>query len=78
MKIKWQEPPTPVRGKNRNWPGVVDELKKRPGEWALVAEDVAASTASYLKTLGAEATMRGVKNNRAAEMYARWPEGAEK
>ncbi|MTE24863.1 hypothetical protein GJQ66_11680 [Microbacterium sp. ZXX196] len=54
---------------------VIEELKTRPGQWALVGEDVTTSTATLLKKYGAEATARGSKSGRVARLYARWPEG---
>lgn len=44
--IRWEEPPPKIRasggfplgqGKSR-WAGVADELRSKPGEWALIAE----------------------------------------
>lgn len=35
--IRWEDPPLSRNGK---WKRTADELKSRPGEWALVAEGV--------------------------------------
>lgn len=78
-EIKWEEP-QPVSARNRRsstYAPMVEELKKRPGQWAVVAEDAAPTITSYLKKVyGVEATARGVKNGRAEKIYARWPECA--
>lgn len=37
-KLKWEEP-SPSRTTNRSkWREIADQLRERPGEWALVAE----------------------------------------
>lgn len=76
MVIKWEEPPVGARGGARRgvWSAVLADLQTRPGDWALIGEDVAASTATYLRTIGNgfEFTLRGVKNNRAEKMYGRY------
>lgn len=76
MLIK--EEPTPMsRRDGRDWQSIVDHLKSSPGEWFLVAEDLAPSTSSYLKKrYGVEARVRDISLDglRAARLYARWPE----
>lgn len=72
--LKWEEPPATPHGRGRAfWPSLLRELDTRPGQWAVVAEDVAASVASYLKKTYPEYefTLRGVKNNRAEKLYGR-------
>ena len=46
-EIKWQEPP-PGWGA-RGWKSIFDQLRKRPGEWALVAVADHPTTASNIK-----------------------------
>jgi hypothetical protein len=50
-KMKWQTPPKKVRYKrsNRDWAAIADSLKKSPGEWALVAENVNPSTVTHIR-----------------------------
>lgn len=48
-EIKWQEPPKPARGGARDWKSIFDQLRKRPGEWALVAVADHSPTASWIK-----------------------------
>lgn len=78
--LEWKEPPTGVgRGNNRGrWAKIAEQLKERPGEWALVARDewVSNSTTS-LQKYGCEATCRGVVNGKAEEVYARYIPVAE-
>ena len=76
--IRWEEPPTTRGGRNGKgeswrWNVVVDELTTRPGEWALVAEDIQFNTLARLRQHGCETTARGVaKNGRVAKAYARF------
>ncbi|ALJ19541.1 hypothetical protein [Microbacterium sp. No. 7] len=78
--IKWEEPPARKYGggSSSKWTKVIEQLKKRPGEWALVAEGVGASLAGHLKRRGLEAVSRNAREGGAnASIYARWPEGGE-
>ena len=77
-EIKWQEPPAATSGKaaRRKYDAIVEQLKQRPGQWAVVAENVSPTISAYLKSrYGLETTTREVKNNRAKAIYARWPVG---
>ena len=76
LDLKWEEPEpwTTVSTRYRYWVHVVEELKRNPGHWALVGEDVTSSVMALLKKYGCEATTRGTRNGRAAKIYARWPE----
>lgn len=85
MDIKWEEPTPNGRGNKplRDWAGIAALLRDRPGEWAVVAEDVSTSVASNIKQgrhrgfdAGEfEVTCRGVKNSRAEKIYARYVGG---
>jgi hypothetical protein len=79
MELKWESPEPPKSGFKGKWPAILAALKERPMEWALVAEDTAASNASRLKRdyPGFEFTVREVRDNRAAKLYARWLGGAQ-
>lgn len=50
MTVEWSDPPLPRRGPNngKRWPAIADALRERPGEWALVAENVDPSTVSNI------------------------------
>lgn len=41
--LKWEEPP---EGRREFWQRIVEELRAKPGEWALVWEEGPASTVS--------------------------------
>ena len=81
--IKWVTPPTMRSGApvSARWAVVADMLKENPEQWAVVAENVSASTAHLIRTGGYkaflpegafEATTRGNSGGRAAEVYARY------
>lgn len=72
--VRWEEPDrSPGDGRNA-WPSRLAPLRERPGSWAVVAEDVAASTGGRLKKdyPEYEFTNRGIRNNRAEKLYARY------
>lgn len=72
-EIVWKEPPPRTyRGKAGRWVAVAAELRAHPGEWALVATDVTPNLAQTLKRHGLETAVRGIRNKKAAEVYARW------
>ena len=72
--IKWETPEPATRGKSApRWEAIVESLKARPGEWALVAENEWSSNAAALSTRGCEVAMRGCDaKGRAAKIYARY------
>ena len=82
-EIKWQEPPPARRGtKSRKWTTIFHQLRKRPGEWALVDSTTTTTTATQIKhgALGGakpgefEATSR--KNTAGKlDIYARYVGG---
>lgn len=73
MDLKWEEPERSPALRNK-WLPVIEGLKARPGEWAVIAEDASANLGPMLKRtyVNVETTARGVKNGRAAKVYARW------
>ncbi len=71
--ISWEDPSLRRGGRASEFYSIVEELKKNPGQWAVVAEDKPTSTQTYLrKRYGLEVTCRGIKGSRAAKIYARW------
>lgn len=75
MELKWEEPP-PSRsgpGSNRYQPAM-DALRSRPGEWAVVADGVAASTTAYLRKrfAGFEFTQRQNDDGKTFRTYGRF------
>ena len=82
-ELKWEEPP--VKGRNRNdWDAIAASLKANPHKWAVVAENVSASTGTHIRhgrltafaPEGAfEARVSGAKadnGGRAEKIYARY------
>ena len=82
-ELTWEEPP--VKGRNRHdWNTIAASLKANPNKWAVVAEDVSASTGTHIRhgrlTAFApegtfEARVSGAKadnGGRAEKIYARY------
>lgn len=74
--IKWVAPPkmpgqeSPMAAK---WDAISEALRDRPNEWALVAENESVGVVlNQLRKRGLYVTCRGVKNGKAAEVYARF------
>lgn len=78
--IVWEDPPDRVRGTPRpsKWNLVVEELKRHPGKWALVATGGEhpgshGNRAARLRSLGCEKVQRRQPDGSFA-LYERWPE----
>jgi hypothetical protein len=84
-KMIWEAPPASLQTRNRhNWQEIADLLKSKPGQWAVVAEDVSASTGTHIRhgrltafvPAGAfEARVAGARDTdagRANKVYARF------
>lgn len=77
MEPEWKEPPAPRAGvtRRKDIDIMVDKLRERPGEWALVSKGASASVASW-KSRGCEVKTvsagLGYKPGRC-DTYARWP-----
>ena len=53
--IKWTEPPTPAaKTRSGKWRDIRAALEARPGEWALVGENISASMGTSLRRAGFE------------------------
>lgn len=88
MALKFQDPPPDAKGAARKskWREISDELRSRPGDWALVAEHVAMSMVTMIKN-GRIAGMpagefEAVGRNsdtpaRRCDVYARYVGGAD-
>ena len=77
--VKWvDELPPDMRGRtpqSGRWKAIVEALKERPGQWALVAEGE-KSGGVVLKRYGA--LQRSVKRpDRLFDIYAMWPADTE-
>jgi hypothetical protein len=55
-KVKWMDPPeSKSPGNHAVIRGLLDQLRTRPGQWALIREDVVqGSTGSYKQRYGSE------------------------
>lgn len=82
-EMKWENPAPETRGRKPlvKYEVIAEELKRRPGEWALVGENLAMSLGSHIsigrikafQPAGAfEGTIRGQENGRALKVYARY------
>lgn len=77
MNIVFKNPPTsdaPGRGTSPEVQAVIDALKARPGEWALIKEDVNVNVSTWWKKrpgLEAKASTIG-KAKSKCDVYARW------
>jgi hypothetical protein len=84
IEINWEEPPESLLARQRrDWRGIADELRSHPGQWAVVAEGVSASTGTHIRhgrlTAFApagtfEARVSGARDSdgRANKIYARY------
>lgn len=82
MEPEWKEPPAPRAGLSRRHDidQMVEKLKSRPGQWALVSKNASPSVAAW-KSRGCETktVSAGLGYERGkCDSYARWPETAEK
>lgn len=72
--LVWADPPSP----RHKWTDVVEQLRERPGQWAIIDEREVekgrhlSKTVARLKLQGCEATIRSSDGIR--RLYARWPE----
>jgi hypothetical protein len=83
-ELKWEDPPASLQARNRrDWNSIANGLRTRPLEWAIVAENVSASTGTHIRhgrltafaPAGAfEARVSGARSEdgRASKVYARY------
>ncbi|RLP68389.1 hypothetical protein D9V30_10390 [Mycetocola reblochoni] len=81
-QLEFKEPPAHGRKKHvDDWKDTADQLRNRPGEWALVATDASPSMVRHIKAgtyIGMrpaghfDAVSRGNRGSRADEIYARY------
>lgn len=89
VELTWEEPPQQLLGRGRtNWSEIADALRSNPEKWAVVAENVSASTGTHIRygrlkafaPSGAfEARVSGARaddSGRASKVYARYIGGA--
>jgi hypothetical protein len=69
--IKWQAPPASKTDRTK-WARISEQLRGRPGEWALVAERVSRATGeTQCRKYGLERTVRSRKDGQF-DVYARF------
>ena len=83
IELNWEEPPPEKYRTRRDWTSIADSLRAKPNEWAVVAEDVSASTGTHIRygrlrafaPAGAfESRVSGARSSdgRADKIYARF------
>lgn len=83
IELNWEEPPASQYRTRRDWNSIADSLRAKPNEWAVVAEDVSASTGTHIRygrlrafaPAGAfESRVSGARTSdgRADKIYARF------
>ena len=80
MSIIWEEPTIDSRGAGVDHSNLEAALRANPTKWAILGENVSASTPSAAKKSVQyfnpaehfEFKVRGVVNNKAAKVYARY------
>lgn len=76
-EIRWESPP---EIKNRKCTSIafVDELKKRPGEWALYPTEFMTPKSASTNAWTLKRAYRVEAVSRGNRVYARWAGGGEK
>ena len=76
-EIEWVDAPPPDVRKIGFRTKVIERLKEKPGQWALVETDVRNTRAASYRNKGCEAVSRKRdvhKGTDRSDIYARWPE----
>jgi hypothetical protein len=81
IKVEWAELPPPISGRSASSAvlDAIEQLKERPGCWAIVERDVSAThMADKFKRRGCEVASRRNPgtNPPTVHIYARWPKSA--
>lgn len=76
VELQWlppgEDPPPSRFGRSSRYQGIVEQLKERPGQWALLG-GAPVSAGKGLRRYGIEVTARnGNGNGKGAKLYARW------
>lgn len=85
VKIVWEEPEgrsRGVRASRYHWAEIAEQLKSKPGEWAMVGENLPLGSGTYINmgrirafqpSGSFEATTRGrTEDGKAKKVYARY------
>lgn len=64
VSVQWVDPPASKRGTRvSKYQPIIEAVKERPNEWALVMEDVNAASAKVFTTNGLRITTRSTGNS---------------
>lgn len=74
VELKWQDPPSRRGDYGQDYGAVIEALKQRPGQWALISDSwkTSAQPAAFRQN-GCEATTRKNKGSKTWSVYARFP-----
>lgn len=76
MTVNWQEPPPDNRKQGRyrvrELDALADEIKSRPGKWALVEANSFPGNGEKYKRRGLEVIYRKTGDGRGQDIYARY------
>lgn len=76
--VDWGAPPPVQRGKRKSkYDPIIEELKKKPGKFAMVMTNVNSASAKFLTQRGCKITTRSVGDGTTrVNVWAMWPEDA--
>lgn len=49
MPVEWGDPPPDKAAASAEWEAIAQELRTRPGQWAMIARDKTTETATRIK-----------------------------
>lgn len=79
VELNWQEPPSRSK-RGQSYESIIEELKKHPGQWALITSELRSSAApAAFRQAGCEATTRRNKDKakdgaKTWSVWARYPD----
>ena len=77
--LSWQDPPTRNPGRGNDYSKIIEQLKAKPGQWALVIKDWKTTAApAAFRQAGCEATTRRNADKKTWSVYVRFPAGGPK
>lgn len=77
--LSWQDPPTRNPGRGNDYSKIIEQLKAKPGQWALVIKDWKTTAApAAFRQAGCEATTRRNADKKTWSVYVRFPAAGPK
>jgi len=77
--LSWQDPPTRNPGRGNDYSKVIEQLKAKPGQWALVIKDWKTTAApAAFRQAGCETTTRRNEDGKTWSVFVRYPNGDPK